>query len=440
MRKAILVLSFVSGFSVGASYRERAVCEASNVETNVPGAAARTLEIRHLLARAVELRSQAKRGNQKDGVDVLSRFTGCNLGKRHASEVRRLGYRFRNDWTRNIERCDECDGRDLDKTSEGRFSFVKEIRSKKLLNTVPAGRDDWNLIDGNTCSANHCSTISRAVQFKVEAAKFDDGSQQHSEGPLTAFSPALYKDVDALWTGRHAGVCDGEGKTDENTHLINHKKNMDEGGEPGEKSERYADRNERSSDGGAFASNRGICGDGQVDSDEECDDGNHDTSDRCVRCKRAKCGDGYLSREREECERGSELMAPKCKELLPELVVYNPDARIGCTSKCEVDFGTCRFCGDRILQADFGELCDGTVGCVQLALDHDVYPDPAKEAACGEQCKTVEWKECPRCGDSVVDFRWGEECDDGNEDSSDGCDRCVLTGDDEIGASPFTSY
>lgn len=47
-----------------------------------------------------------------------------------------------------------------------------------------------------------------------------------------------------------------------------------------------------------------ICGDGFIDArnDEECEDGNTDTTDGCIDCQLALCGDGYLQAGLEECD------------------------------------------------------------------------------------------------------------------------------------------
>ncbi len=44
------------------------------------------------------------------------------------------------------------------------------------------------------------------------------------------------------------------------------------------------------------------CGDGTRDPEEECDDGDRDDLDACVRCRLARCGDGFVRRSVEDCD------------------------------------------------------------------------------------------------------------------------------------------
>jgi len=87
------------------------------------------------------------------------------------------------------------------------------------------------------------------------------------------------------------------------------------------------------------------CGDGiaDVDSGEECDDGNGDATDDCIGCRRARCGDGQVNRGREECD-GVNLGGLDCQDVRP-----GSYGDLRCTSDCRLD--TLR-CYDR----DYGRL------------------------------------------------------------------------------------
>ena len=125
-----------------------------------------------------------------------------------------------------------------------------------------------------------------------------------------------------------------------------------------------------------------VCGDGNVDVGEECDDGaaNGPGASCKADCTANVCGDGDQGPD-EECDAGAD----------------NNDAGL-CKSDC-----TSASCGDGIVQP--GEGCDDG-----NAIDDD---------ACTNTCKLAS------CGDGEVQA--GEECDDGNADNSDACtDVCLL--------------
>jgi cysteine-rich repeat protein len=152
------------------------------------------------------------------------------------------------------------------------------------------------------------------------------------------------------------------------------------------------------------------CGDGFLQADEECDDGNQDDTDSCDSecflvdlcgnevvddgeecdigqqnaddgectslCQNAACGDGFIQLGKEDCDDS------------------NTNNNDGCSSECFFE------CGNGELNS--GEQCDD--GNRQDGDD------------CSSQCLSE------RCGDSVVDTVLGEQCDDGNINSGDGCE------------------
>ncbi len=126
------------------------------------------------------------------------------------------------------------------------------------------------------------------------------------------------------------------------------------------------------------------CGNGHVEGDEECDDGNDIDDDDCDNeCRRNSCGDGELDRG-EECDDG------------------NRADMDGCSSKCRLEK-----CGDGVVQPMRGEQCDP--GCPPG--DQVCQPDPD----CTEDCHTR------KCGDGKIDP--GEVCDDGNNEDGDLCSK-----------------
>jgi cysteine-rich repeat protein len=164
------------------------------------------------------------------------------------------------------------------------------------------------------------------------------------------------------------------------------------------------------------------CGNGVIETEEECDDGNTATGDGCnsycdiefgwycsgepSACN-TQCGDGKLVASREGCDDG------------------DTEPGDGCNATCSVEDGwDCAginpsicdtICGDGLIRGD--EVCDeGDNGC-------DYYP------GCSDDCSEIL-----ECGNEETEC--DEECDDGqNGDDYDQCyDDCTFTycGDNKI--------
>ncbi|MEM9067194.1 MAG: DUF4215 domain-containing protein [Myxococcota bacterium] len=159
------------------------------------------------------------------------------------------------------------------------------------------------------------------------------------------------------------------------------------------------------------------CGNGSIDTGEECDDSNTIATDACTdTCTNARCLDGITQESVEECDDGNGI---------------NDD---GCSNDCRLPA-----CGDGILQE--GESCDSG------AENSDTMPDACRtnceEASCtdgvidrGEMCddgNDIDDDACSNscrmatCGDGIVQGAFGEACDDGNRFARDGCtDTCEV--------------
>lgn len=172
---------------------------------------------------------------------------------------------------------------------------------------------------------------------------------------------------------------------------------------------------------------------------EACDDGNTNEFDGCrVNCTLSTCGDGIVQIDHEDCDHSGE------------------------TQECD---GDCTFvsCGDGYFNATAGEECDdGNTddtdacltdctlatcgdGLVQTGVEEcdDANPDSSddctdlcKFAVCGDGYLHVGVEACDaagesptcnadcsaaKCGDGVVNASAGEECDDANANGNDGC-------------------
>jgi len=132
----------------------------------------------------------------------------------------------------------------------------------------------------------------------------------------------------------------------------------------------------------------GICGDSLIKGSEECDDGNSTNTDSCLStCKDASCGDGFVWANNEECE---------------------PPGTATCSDSC-----TGRTGGG-------GSSAVGTISGrserrnVQSVLS--IRKDPEYKHA---PDVPVRGRVLITCGNGKFDL--GEECDDGNKNSGDGC-------------------
>jgi cysteine-rich repeat protein len=159
------------------------------------------------------------------------------------------------------------------------------------------------------------------------------------------------------------------------------------------------------------------CGNGIVEGDEICDDGNEDNTDECtVYCQQPHCGDG-LPAPNEACDDG------------------NPDDDDECLSTCQV-----AFCGDGKTWVDEEQCDDGN------ASETDACLPTCKEAKCGDAkvwagnevcddgfndgdyggCKPgCQAKSDEFCGDGEVQPAY-EHCDGASGMAGVGCDACLF--------------
>ncbi|MEZ4365026.1 MAG: DUF4215 domain-containing protein [Kofleriaceae bacterium] len=186
------------------------------------------------------------------------------------------------------------------------------------------------------------------------------------------------------------------------------------------------------------------CGNGVRDAGEACDDGNAADGDACQRdCTLPRCGDGVID-PGETCDDGNAVDGDGCAASCASteacgngVVDYVAgetcdDGNLVSGDGCQA---TCRFpaCGDGVLDA--GEVCDdGNLvsgdGCAGSCASTEVCGNGVVDFVVGEQCddgNLVDHDGCQhtcvvqRCGDGIVDADAGEVCDDGNLSSGDGC-------------------
>ncbi|HEX7599473.1 MAG TPA: DUF4215 domain-containing protein, partial [Polyangia bacterium] len=169
-----------------------------------------------------------------------------------------------------------------------------------------------------------------------------------------------------------------------------------------------------------------ICGDGKVTGTEACDDSNALSGDGCSACKvetgwvcppgaacrAARCGDGYRVGT-EQCDDGNTAAGDGCDSQC-RLESPGPTDKDGWV--CPTAGAACvrTTCGNGIVEGS--EQCDdgnddSGDGCSPFCRKEPVCP------AAGGACTTS-------CGDGLllpVDIANGQECDDNNTISGDGC-------------------
>jgi cysteine-rich repeat protein len=184
-------------------------------------------------------------------------------------------------------------------------------------------------------------------------------------------------------------------------------------------------------EGAAYGVCVSACGNGRVDSGEQCDDGNLVESDGCTNACIA-CGNGQLTPGLEECDDGNREEGDACtntcvlarcgdgvqrRDIAEGAVGFeacddgNGVATDTCTNSC-----TLARCGDAIAREDitdpqhpdYEECDDGREG------------DNSDQDDCRDFCRN--WF----CGDGVRNQR-REQCDDGNDSDLDNCHNdCTL--------------
>lgn len=164
-------------------------------------------------------------------------------------------------------------------------------------------------------------------------------------------------------------------------------------------------------DGGGVDGASRYCGDGvtDFDLDEQCDDADDDNTDICRNCLFPRCGDGVRDMN-EYCDDGNDKDGD------------------GCSIDCTLD----SMCGNSLVEA--GEVCDDgntdggdncSADCKHIINCGDGITHPPEEECDdgnntdGDGCSATCQRDEPMCGNYVIEPY--EVCDDGNTDDGDGC-------------------
>jgi cysteine-rich repeat protein len=166
--------------------------------------------------------------------------------------------------------------------------------------------------------------------------------------------------------------------------------------------------------GGGGAADSGACGDGKIDSGEDCDDSNVVTetcgygAESCMVCDStchriagatSYCGDGHTdAANSESCDGGNDTT---------ETCAYGQTSCTVCDATCKTVAGAASYCGDGTIDSAAGETCDDS----NTVSESCAYGETSC-SVCDASCKSVAGA-TSYCGDSKVDSAH-ESCDDGN--------------------------
>jgi cysteine-rich repeat protein len=158
--------------------------------------------------------------------------------------------------------------------------------------------DDGNLIANDACT-NECQPAACGDGVLHDGEGCDDGNQDHGDACTNACQPATCGDG-VVWRGHEQ--CD--------------------------------DGNPFNDDDCTTACMVASCGDGFVNGGEQCDDQNAISTDACIDCVAATCGDGHRWAGVEPCD-GVELGGATCASL----GLFG--GTLACTAQCTFDTSGC---------------------------------------------------------------------------------------------------
>jgi cysteine-rich repeat protein len=171
-----------------------------------------------------------------------------------------------------------------------------------------------------------------------------------------------------------------------------------------------------------------VCGNSIVDPGEECD-GTAGPQPCSSSCHQERCGNGILD-PAEECDgtAGLQPCSPSCRQEVCGNGIVDPGEQCdaaGDSATCDRDC-TPAACGDLHVNAQAGEQCDdgnrvsgdGCSSTCKLEVCGNGIVDPGEQCDAAGDSATCD-SDCTiaTCGDLHVNLRAGEQCDDGGATS-----------------------
>jgi cysteine-rich repeat protein len=270
--------------------------------------------------------------------------------------------------------------------------------------------DDGNLISGDGCAAR---IDPIPLPSSVPVPSYPSGCVIESGWSCDAGEPSVCTPICGDGLVRGSEPCDdGNGSNQDNCLNICQLATCGDGFVHSQGTgpfEQCDDGNTTSGDGCTATCQDESCGDGIVNDGgaEECDDGNSNNNDACpTNCQNAECGDGFIHIGFEQCDDGNTTSGDCCSSTCQNETDGNAcDDGSACTTSDLCLNGVCQgdaqVCGDGVVQGSCGEQCD----------DGNTTSGDGCTATCQDES----------CGDGVVNDGGAEECDDGNNNNNDAC-------------------
>ena len=155
-----------------------------------------------------------------------------------------------------------------------------------------------------------------------------------------------------------------------------------------------------------------FCGDGMIRvGSEQCDDGNQDNNDDCVKCQAAFCGDGFVG-PGDLCDDGNQVDDDECSNECAVATCGDGVLQPGeaCDDGNEVETDACLItcvkasCGDKLVQAGVEQCDDGN------KIDLDACSNMCKVPSCADKLKNGSETDVDCGGPSCGDCALGKMC------------------------------
>jgi cysteine-rich repeat protein len=183
------------------------------------------------------------------------------------------------------------------------------------------------------------------------------------------------------------------------------------------------------STGDASTGEASVCGNGVVEGDEECDDGNDVDTDACTNaCTHAVCGDGIVHEGVEECDDGNDVDTDACTNACTNAVCGDGIVHEGveecddgndvdddaCSNSCQVNCGGVLFDPGNGITGCWYTAPQVGMTCTQLCEPHGGFDAVASQHtgnAVGmmfwpEKSNGFDW-ESVECSSNDNDTNWG---------------------------------